>query len=264
MKSSAMEVQIVVFFGLCAFALAVHIEPILSQFQDINDKGQYQYGYESAIESKSEHRTPDGRTIGTYSYVDTNNKIQRVKYSAGIEGFQVLTSDTPEARVPRFNALSSQESSHVPGIVGDTPEVVAARNQHFAAHEAALRDIPKVPVHRTFQDFVSTPVLYNYAILQDTPEVLIAKAQHAAAHAEVRKTVPQLPQNNPVPQGQSFPTETFDNFPRQMFTKFAEEIPRSPLGETPEVAAAREAHLAIYAKVKSQLPEENRKPRYTF
>ncbi|KAK4886280.1 hypothetical protein RN001_002551 [Aquatica leii] len=271
-----MHLQGVFIIGLCSLALSVQVEPILSQFQDAGDQGQYKYSYQSGIESKSEQRTPDGRTIGSYSYIDTNGKIQHVKYSAGVEGFQVITSDTPSTNLPRSHFSPSH--IHQQGVIGDTPEVVAARNQHFAAHEAALRDAPRVsqqthaPHPVSFHGPPAVPVLNSLGILQDTPEVAAAKAHHAAAHAEVRKILPTLPQQNLFGNTARFPslhhTEPIIDFPRHNhhgFTKFAEEIPRSALGETPEVAAAREAHLAFYAKVKSQLPDDERpKPQFPF
>ncbi|KAB0799204.1 hypothetical protein PPYR_07084 [Photinus pyralis] len=237
--------------------------PILNQFQDSTLDGQYKYGYQSGVESKSEQRTADGRTIGSYSYLDKEGKLQHVRYSAGIDGFKVLTSDTPAPS--QFVSGPQQLGS----FAAETPEVEAARRRHQAAYEAALRQSPKIQEHaphfehfqRHFQGPLARPVLDSQGLLVDTPEVSAAKAQHAAAHAEVRKILPVVPQTNQGPQI-SFPslhhTPQFDFPQTRTVTKFAEEIPRNALGETPEVAAAKEAHFAFYAKVKAQLPDNNK------
>ncbi|KAF5290387.1 hypothetical protein FQR65_LT11564 [Abscondita terminalis] len=267
-----MHLQGVFIIGVCSLALSVAVESILNQYQDANAEGQYKYSYQSDIERKSEQRAADGTTLGSYSYIDTNGKVQHVEYSAGVNGFQILNSDRAGSAFPRTNFSPSHQ-----GVIGETPEVVAARNQHFAAHEAALRNAPRAsqqthaPFPNSFRGPDAVPVLNSLGILQDTPEVAAAKAHHATAHAEVRKLLPTLPQQNafgPVPRFPSLHhTEPVFDFPRhnQGFSKFAEEIPRSALGETPEVAAAREAHLAFFAKVKSQLPDNERpKPQFSF
>lgn len=264
--------------ALIACALGTHIEPILKQFQEAGGKGQYEYSYESGIEKKSEYRTPDGQTHGTYSYLDSNGVVQHVKYTAGVEGFKVESSNLPlRGANPNphnhnlhhsFGSFGQQNA-----VIGETPEVIAARNQHAAAHAAALKTVPRLPAHhepshRGFPSHIA-PAIHNGALV-DTPEVAAAKAHHAAAHAEVRRVLPQLPQQPLSTHTHNFPSlhhaqphhPVHHNNPG--FTKFAEEIPRSALGETPEVAAAREAHLSYYAKVKAELPEESQQSRFPF
>ena len=62
-------------------------------------------------------------TRGTYSYTDKNGAVQAVQYEAGQNlGFQVKASSLPEQAKP----------------VQDTPEVLAAREQHLKLlHEAS-------------------------------------------------------------------------------------------------------------------------------
>ncbi|KAK5643515.1 hypothetical protein RI129_007360 [Pyrocoelia pectoralis] len=270
---TAMYTQYLVLSSLIICTLSAEV-PILNQFQDSTIDGQYKYGYQSGIESKSEQRTADGRTVGSYSYLDKAGKLQQVRYTAGIDGFKVLTSDTP---VPSVSSQFSNGQQHFAGnFRAETPEVEAARRQHQAAYDAALRTLPRIEGHQQptghlqshFHGAFATPVLDSQGLLVDTPEVAVAKAQHAAAHAEVRKILPVLPQTNQSPQVR-FPSlhhvPAFESFPHQThsITKLAEEIPRNALGETPEIAAAREAHFAFYAKVKSQLPD-NTKSQFPF
>lgn len=133
----------------------------------------------------------------------------------------------------------------------------------------------------------------NGQLVRDTPEVAAAKAQHALAHSQVEAILPKLPpeiryqmtgivnpvvpqqqplhiQNQIVPQQRAFvPNQNIVQHPNLVpqtnvqqqaihtspqFTQFAEEIPRSPIGEVPEVHAARVAHLAAHNQVRHALP----------
>ncbi|KAF2905027.1 hypothetical protein ILUMI_01147 [Ignelater luminosus] len=257
-----MELSALLLLGFLATSLFTishaQFEPILRQSQEAGDLGEYTYGYESGLERKVESRSPDGSTRGMYSYIDNNGKVQVVKYTAGVEGFHAETSSLP-IEGARGQLFPTHLSSHhsLTGGLGDTPEVIAARKQHAAAHAAALAVLPKTPqepaiIHRNFH---SGPVLSHFdhnGVIGDTAEVLAARRQHEAAHAAVRKTLPAS--HDTVFHGSTvFPARHFghnDGIPR-----LAEDIPRSELGETPEVAAAREAHLAAYARAKASLPD---------
>lgn len=244
-------------------------EPILRQSQEAGDLGEYAYSYESGLERKVESRSPDGSTRGMYSYIDDNGKVQVVRYTAGVDGFQAETSSLPieGARGHHAHLLSGHIPSHhsLTGGLGDTPEVIAARRQHAAAHAAALAVLPKTAqepaIHRSFHTGSVLSHFDHHGVLGDTQEVLAARMQHAAAHAAARKVLPAS--HDPVFHGSTiFPSHHVghnDGIPR-----FAEDIPRSELGETPEVAAAREAHLAAYAKAKASLPNRDGGARRSF
>lgn len=252
-------------------SLADHyIEPILQQGSAIGTDGQYSYNYESGIESKTEVRQPDGLTQGTYSYLDQDGIVQHVQYTAGKDGFNVISTNLP-----------------LHGAV-DTPEVEAAKKQHEEAVRQALASLPArqevksvprqqllgsplvqhhhFPVHHS----VHHPILSGEGVV-DTPEVAAAKAQHKAAHdaalAVLPKLAPEQLHHRPaqpllvrssIPQHVVFPhsvsLEHFTTPIPLLRHKTAEEIPRSEFGETPEVALARKEHLAAYHQAKSLLP----------
>lgn len=106
-------------FG-CGFAKP----PVFLSYQD--SLGQYSFGYSAPGSARSEVRTSNGATRGSYSYVDETGVIQTAQYFADSEnGFQVIATNLPQAPLP----------------VQDTPEVMAARTEHLQALElAAKRD----------------------------------------------------------------------------------------------------------------------------
>lgn len=86
--------------------------------------GQYSFGYSAPGSARSEVRTSNGATRGTYSYVDETGVIQTAQYFAdGENGFQVIATNLPQAPLP----------------VQDTPEVMAARTAHLQALELAIK-----------------------------------------------------------------------------------------------------------------------------
>ena len=86
--------------------------------------GQYSFGYSAPGSARSEVRSADGSTRGSYSYVDGSGIIQSAQYTADVEnGFQVVATNLPRA----------------PVSVEYTPEVAAARLDHFKALEAAAK-----------------------------------------------------------------------------------------------------------------------------
>lgn len=86
--------------------------------------GQYSFGYSAPGSARSEVRTSNGATRGTYSYVDGTGVIQTAQYVAdGENGFRVIATNLPQAPLP----------------VQDTPEVMAARTAHLQALEMASR-----------------------------------------------------------------------------------------------------------------------------
>ncbi|XP_011310454.1 uncharacterized protein [Fopius arisanus] len=89
---------------------------ILSEYQD--SLGQYSFGYSTPESARSEMRSADGKTRGAFSFVDDSGIIQTAKYTADSEsGFRIEATYLPVAPKP----------------VQDTPEVIAAREEHFKA-----------------------------------------------------------------------------------------------------------------------------------
>jgi hypothetical protein len=74
--------------------------PTTSQHHAQSELGEYNYGYSNENSAKTETRTIDGVTRGSYSYVDANNIVQRVDYIADdVFGFRVAATNLPVAPV---------------------------------------------------------------------------------------------------------------------------------------------------------------------
>lgn len=117
--------------------------------------GQYSYGYSEPLSTKQEVRTLNGVTTGSYSYIDANGLLQTVDYTADEEGFHVAATNLPK------------HNPEIPQPVKETPEVVAAREQHLAAHKAILEG------NRLASNILPKPV-------EDTTEVAKAKKEFFA------------------------------------------------------------------------------------
>merc|ERR1711863_24650 len=99
-----------------------------SQFHAQDEFGQFSFGYQNINSARSETKDAFGVTRGSYQYVDANNVVQTVHYTADdINGFRVAATNVPVA--PAAAALG------LPVPVVETPEVAAARAEHLAAHE---------------------------------------------------------------------------------------------------------------------------------
>jgi len=101
--------------------------------------------------AKTETKTADGITRGSYSYVDAHGILQTANYiSDPVNGFRVSRTDLPVGPVPLTSAVVAAPlpvqyaasapvhfASALPIPVGDTPEVAAAKAEHFRAHAEA-------------------------------------------------------------------------------------------------------------------------------
>ncbi|OXA39763.1 cuticle protein 18.7 [Folsomia candida] len=169
--------------------------------------------------------------------------------------------------------LAHAHHGHIAGIptahgvitgVADTPEVVAAKAQHFAAHAAARGHghvIAAAPVAAGFG--YAAPVLARAAVplagiptahgtitgVADTPEVVAAKAQHFAAHAAARghgHIVAAAPVAIAASYGYAAaplvtPAHNIAGIPTPFGTI-------TGVAETPEVVAAKAHHFAAHAQ----------------
>ncbi|TMW47840.1 hypothetical protein DOY81_007074 [Sarcophaga bullata] len=129
---------------LCAFATLAaasrnHPQLILlksetptTEYREEDSKGFYSYGYSSDDSAKAEYKTRDGSSKGFYSYVDSDGKLQTVKYEAGRrQGFTASATNLP---------TPPMDNSRAPEPVQDTPEVEMAKQAHFEAYrEAAIK-----------------------------------------------------------------------------------------------------------------------------
>lgn len=100
------------------------------QYHSQDSLGQYAYGYSGGLSSKTETKTLDGVTRGSYSYVDANGLLQTVEYTAdALNGFRAAATNLPKAPI---------DARLAPLPVEETAEVAAARAEHMAAYEAVI------------------------------------------------------------------------------------------------------------------------------
>merc|ERR1711911_450873 len=100
-----------------------------SQYRSQDEFGQATYGYAHPGQAAANYQDAFGNQVGSYAYINPEGKEVRVSYVADANGFRVLSNDLPEGPVADLVA---------PTPVQDTPEVVAARLAHEAAHAQAL------------------------------------------------------------------------------------------------------------------------------
>jgi len=86
-----------------------------TQFVSSDDHGRYKYGYEIPEQSHTETRSGNGVVEGSFIFTDPDGNQNKVHYRADASGFRVAANNLPQPAEP----------------VRDTPEVEAAREQHF-------------------------------------------------------------------------------------------------------------------------------------
>ena len=138
--------------------LAVPAGPTVSRFHSQDELGQAAFGFTTPDQSQSNFRDIHGNQVGHYSYINPDGQEIVVHYSAGRDGFRVLSNALPVAPLAAAPAgVVFQDAPALPIAVApvgpvalpigpapvllDTPEVEEAKRQHFAAHaEAVLRN----------------------------------------------------------------------------------------------------------------------------
>ncbi|XP_071451864.1 larval cuticle protein A1A-like [Hetaerina americana] len=107
-----------------------------SQYHAQDEFGQASYGHATYNQAHSAVRDAFGGVTGAYSYVNPEGKIVETHYTAdAVNGFRVASNDLPVA--PAVPAAPVYPELVGPEPVQDTPEVVAARAEHLAAHAEA-------------------------------------------------------------------------------------------------------------------------------
>ncbi|KAF6212295.1 hypothetical protein GE061_012817 [Apolygus lucorum] len=95
----------------------------VTQFHTEDQGGRIVYGFHSPDQVRMESRDPDGTVRGSYSYVDPYGNVVRMQYWDEGNGIHMAGNSLPVA--------VHQEPQY-------TPEVRAAREEHFRLYEAAL------------------------------------------------------------------------------------------------------------------------------
>lgn len=126
--------------------------------------------------------------------------------------------------------------------LGEVPEVAAARKAHLAAYEEIKKLLPTLEEIEAVQQPL---VKQQVQIVTEQPKASTNLNQQYQVVSQVPQVEYQQSQNVVQQPAQ----------PVQKFIQFAEEIPRSELGEVPEVAAARKAHLEAFEEIKKHLAQ---------
>ncbi|XP_075163379.1 uncharacterized protein LOC142236013 [Haematobia irritans] len=126
-----------------------------TEYREQDSKGFYSFGYSGEESAKAEYTTLDGSSKGFYSYIDSDGKLQTVKYEAGRnQGFTASATNLPVQPV---------DNSQPPEQVTDTPEVEIAKHAHFEAYREAALQAAMQP---------DTEELENAAIQQASAEAI--------------------------------------------------------------------------------------------
>uniref|UniRef100_A0A1L8E3R9 Putative cuticle protein n=2 Tax=Nyssomyia neivai TaxID=330878 RepID=A0A1L8E3R9_9DIPT len=212
-----------------------------SQYHSQDGHGNYAYGYADPNSQKHEESS-HGFTRGAYSYVDGHGILQSVHYTADPHhGFQVAATNLPKGPAPAI-VHAAPALYHAPlhyaghwahaglGYQGgplETPEVVAAKINHFNAHAKASHGLHHLYKRSAAWGGYHVPVIHN-GVPVETPEVQHAKAAHFAAHAKVG--------------GGHYAVA-----PVHGHHGYAPLAPNGVVLDTPEIIAAKSAHFAAHA-----------------
>ncbi|KAK7076355.1 hypothetical protein SK128_015568 [Halocaridina rubra] len=181
----------------------------VSKYHAQDELGQVSYGYSHPGQAKDETRDASGNVAGVYTYVDNNNKLTRVEYTAGQEGFQVRsnnlpvqTNDTPEVLAAKLKFVEAYNGAAYAAAtaddaksektsqaalpfasqsVKDTPEVIAAKLQFLEAYNAAAI-AAAIANDAESNDTSRAIITYAFHPVQDTPEVTAAKLKFVEAY----------------------------------------------------------------------------------
>ncbi|KAL3267091.1 hypothetical protein HHI36_011231 [Cryptolaemus montrouzieri] len=133
-------------------------------------------------------------------------------------------------------------ANNAPGVlVADTDEVAAAKAAHYQAHVQVLKVLPPLPPQERYQ-MTGIPLVQPQQPIYNNVPVQQPIYNNVPVQQPVYKNIPNYVPNQPIHTS-------------PQFQQFAEEIPRSEIGEVPEVDAARKAHLAAYEEAKRILPK---------
>ena len=146
--------------------------PIQTQYHAQDEYGQYKFGFADPNSARTEIKTADGTVRGHYNYVDDQGNIQTVHYIADKLGFRTVSSNLPV------------QTYDLPVSVVDTPEVLAAREEHeriFAetkARDEELRNLQLLAVEQKVVAVDPLPEPVVQAPINEAP-IVVAKASAA-------------------------------------------------------------------------------------
>ncbi|XP_071537146.1 uncharacterized protein [Panulirus ornatus] len=110
--------------------------PIDTQYQRLDQYGQYTFGFSGGDSDRTETRDAQGNVSGSYTYIDSNGKPQTQYYVADELGFRVTGTNLPKGPEAVGNG-PVVAAAPGPAPVQDTPEVAAAKAKFMKAFEEA-------------------------------------------------------------------------------------------------------------------------------
>lgn len=113
---------------------AVAAVPTITKFHSQDELGQASFGHTTPDQSHSAVRDIFGNQVGSYSYLTPEGKEVRVDYTAGVDGFRVVSNALPEAPSASVNFSPL-------AVIQEDPDVIAARKAHFTLFEEARNRI---------------------------------------------------------------------------------------------------------------------------
>lgn len=256
-KPSSIIAQVPTFYTATA--------PFLSQYHSQDDLGQYAYGYNGGLSSKVETKTLDGVTRGAYSYVDAENRLQTVEYTAdALNGFRAAATNLPKAPI---------DTNVAPEAVRETSEVAQARAEHLALFKEVADRVESEPEQPIVAEVKTIEPIEPIAPIATTRIAPITPLTHIAAPATY---IAFRAGEHPATFGYSFNTPNtafayttapfYSHLPIQhlafgqpaIFARSAVPLtfqPQSlmPVSDTAEVAAAKVEHLAAVEEQKAKI-----------
>lgn len=253
--------------------LAVPVAQHSTQYHSQDALGQYAYGYADDLSAKNEIKSADGQTIGAYSYLDADGKIQNVQYrSDALHGFRVAASNLPVApAAPEVAPLVQPEP------VKDTPEVVEARAQHLEAVREAEEESKK---SKNAVE-IKSAIPLQPAILSSALPAAVLRSSVPTVAAQII-AAPSFGYSYGISHEGLFAVNSYALHPRTFITAYAapgpllaapilaesvpvkadeaaagdqQQLPEAPK-DLPEVVAARAQHLETVENIKKDIEKE--------
>merc|ERR1711981_904764 len=168
-------------YGYTYNALPVVEAAPSSQYHAQDDVGQYNYGFSSQDQTKSEIKTADGVTRGAYSYVDANGIVQSVQYISDALGFRVAATNLPVHHVDAPAAVAAPAVAPVAvAPAAPAPEVAMAPSVDYAYLPYAQGYNYNVAPTQYVHTAPASPVVQQAHYVQPAPVAVTPVVQAAA------------------------------------------------------------------------------------
>ena len=147
------------------------------RYQSQDEFGRASFGHEEPNQNHAAVRDAFGNVAGSYNYINPEGETITVKYTAGVDGFQVVSNALPEA--PVHVAEAPVDTGVAPLPVDFTDDVKQATAEHMAAVEKAKAEAAAAPAEAAMERRKRS-LLYSAA-----PLVAAPAAGYAAQKTEV-------------------------------------------------------------------------------